>query len=141
MVSFPDAESGCCAALILLSMCGRDLASATDAPLRRNVGKSLSDLPKGALVERLRKFNGAPEKALQNDELLNLMSPKIRADFELSETYERHPESPLECPMTVYGGLEDHEVEAGQLAAWSEMTAATILPQQFAGDFSANLHG
>jgi surfactin synthase thioesterase subunit len=45
-------------------------------------------------------------------ELLNLMSPTIRADFELSETYERHPESPLEWPMTIYGGPEDHEVEA-----------------------------
>jgi hypothetical protein len=33
------------------------------------------------------------------------------------------------------------EVEAGRLAAWSEMTAAIILPQQFAGDFSANLRG
>jgi surfactin synthase thioesterase subunit len=48
------------------------------------------------LVERLRKSNCASEKALQNGELLNLMSPTVRADFELSETYERHPESPLE---------------------------------------------
>jgi surfactin synthase thioesterase subunit len=100
MVSFPDAESGRYAALIL-------------------------------------QFNGHPEKALRDDELLNLMSPTTRADFELSETYECH----LECPMTIYGGLEDHEVEAGRLAAWSEMTAAAILPQQFAGDFSANLRG
>jgi surfactin synthase thioesterase subunit len=32
--------------------------------------------------------------------------------FELCETYEHHPESPLECLMRFYGGLEDHEVEA-----------------------------
>jgi medium-chain acyl-[acyl-carrier-protein] hydrolase len=51
------------------------------------------------------------------------MSPTIRADFELSEIYECHPESPLECSMTIYGGLEDYEVEAVRLAAWSEMTA------------------
>jgi medium-chain acyl-[acyl-carrier-protein] hydrolase len=108
MVSFPEAETGCYAAFVLLSLCGRERASATEAPHRRNVEKSLSDLPKGALVERLRKFNGAPEKALQNDELLNFMLPTIRADFELSETYEYHPESSLECPMAIYGGLEDH---------------------------------
>ena len=47
----------------------------------------------------------------------------IRADFELSETYECYPESSLECSMTIYGGLEDYEVEAVRLAAWSEMTA------------------
>jgi hypothetical protein len=47
MVSFPEAESGSYAALILLSLCGRERASATEAPHRRNLEKSLSDLPKG----------------------------------------------------------------------------------------------
>jgi medium-chain acyl-[acyl-carrier-protein] hydrolase len=97
------------------------------------VEKSLSDLPKGGLVERLRKFNGAPEKALQNDELLNLMSPTIHADFELSETYERHPESSLESPMTIYGRLENHEVEAGRLGAWIKMTAGVCEVRMFPG--------
>jgi medium-chain acyl-[acyl-carrier-protein] hydrolase len=72
-------------------------------------------------------------EALQNDELLDLMLPTIRADFELCETYEYHPESPLECPMTIYGGLEDHEVEAERLAAWSEMTAGACEVRMFPG--------
>jgi medium-chain acyl-[acyl-carrier-protein] hydrolase len=61
------------------------------------------------------------------------MLPTIRADFELCETYEYHPEPPLECPMTIYGGLEDHEIEAERLAAWSEMTVGTCMTRMFPG--------
>jgi len=126
--------------------------SATEAPHRRSLEESLSGLPKNELVKKLREFNGTPAEVLQNDELLDLMLPTIRADFELCETYEYHPESPLECPMTIYGGIDDHKVEEERLAAWSEMTVGackvrmfpgghfyinssrTIFLQQFAGD-------
>ncbi|MCI0392398.1 MAG: thioesterase domain-containing protein [Acidobacteria bacterium] len=108
--------------------------SATEAPHRRTREEPLSGLPKSALVKKLREFNGTPMEVLQNDELLDLMLPTIRADFELSETYEYHPESPLECPMTIYGGLGDHEVEAERLAAWSEMTVGACEFRMFPGD-------
>ena len=78
----------------------------------------VAGLPKSALVKKLREFNCTPVEALQNDELLDLMLPTLRADFELCKTYEYHPESPFECLMTIYGGMEDHEVEAERLAAW-----------------------
>ena len=117
--------------------------SATEAPHRRRREESFSGLPKNELVERLRKFDGAPAEALQNDELLDLMLPTIRADFELCETYEYHPESPLECPMTIYGGLEDREVEAERLAAWSEMTSGASQIRMFPGGhfYINNLRG
>jgi surfactin synthase thioesterase subunit len=107
--------------------------SAIEAPHRRSLKESLSGLPKSALVKKLREFNGAPAEALQNAELLDLMLPTTRADFELCETYEYRPEPPLECPMTIYGGLEDREVEAGRLAAWSEMTVGDCEVRMFPG--------
>jgi medium-chain acyl-[acyl-carrier-protein] hydrolase len=85
------------------------------------------------LVKKLHEFGAAPEEALQHDELLDLMLPTIRADFELYETYEYHPEPPLECLMTIYGGLEDDEVEAERLAARSEMTVGTCEIRMFPG--------
>jgi medium-chain acyl-[acyl-carrier-protein] hydrolase len=108
--------------------------SATEAPHRRSLEEPLSGLPKSALVKKLHEFNGTPAEALQNDELLDLMLPTIRADFELCETYEYHPEPPLECSMTIYGGLEDREVEAERLAAWSEMTVGACEVRMFPGD-------
>jgi medium-chain acyl-[acyl-carrier-protein] hydrolase len=108
--------------------------SATEAPHRRRNEESLSDLPKDALFKRLREFNGTPVEVLQNDELMELMLPTIRADFELYETYGYHPEAPLECPITIYGGSDDHEVEAERLAAWSEMTVGASEIRMFPGD-------
>jgi medium-chain acyl-[acyl-carrier-protein] hydrolase len=107
--------------------------SATEAPHRRGMEESLSGLPKSELVKKLRQLNGIPIEVLQNDELLDLMLPTIRADFELCETYEYHPESPLECPITIYGGLDDHEVEAGRLADWREMTMGACEIRMFPG--------
>src|SRR5262249_2143905 len=107
--------------------------SATDAPHRRSSDKPLSSLPKSALVKKLREFNGAPVEALQDDELLDLMLPTIRADFELCETYEYRPDPPLECPMTIYGGLEDCEVAAERLVAWREMTVGACEVRMFPG--------
>ena len=107
--------------------------SAIEAPHRRSSEESISSLPKSALVKRLHEFNGASVEVLQNDELLDLMLPTIRADFELWETYEYHTEPSLECAMTIYGGLEDHEVEAEELAAWSEMTVGACEIRMFPG--------
>lgn len=109
------------------------LLSAAGAPHRRKGDESLSGLPRSALVEKLREFNGAPAEALQNDELLDLMLPTIRADFELCETYQFHSERPLECSMTIYGGLEDSGVDTGRLAAWSEMTSGASEMRMFPG--------
>ena len=111
----------------------RLFVSATEAPHRRSMDEPLSGLPRSALVKKLHELDGTPVEVLQNDELLDLMLPTIRADFELCETYEYRPELPLECPMTIYGGLEDHEVEAERLAAWSEMTVGACEVQMFPG--------
>jgi medium-chain acyl-[acyl-carrier-protein] hydrolase len=107
--------------------------SATHAPHRRNRNEPLSTLPKTALIEKLHEFNGTPPEVLRNDELLDLLLPTIRADFELCETYEYLSEAPLNCPMTIYGGIEDHKVERDRLAAWSEMTIGPSNIRMFPG--------
>jgi len=107
--------------------------SACEAPHRRSLEEMFSNLSTNALVNKLRELNGSTVEAMQNDELLNLMLPTIRADFEIWDHYEYHPESLLECPMTIYGGLEDQEVEAGRLAAWSEMTVGACEVRMFPG--------
>jgi medium-chain acyl-[acyl-carrier-protein] hydrolase len=108
--------------------------SSTHAPHLRTQVESLSTLPKTALIEKLRAFNGVPQEALRNDELMDLMLPTIRADFEVSETYEYHPETPLDCPLTIYGGIEDHEVERERLGAWSDLTTGPSNLRMFPGD-------
>src|SRR5262245_51550208 len=107
--------------------------SATHAPQYRIREDRLSKLPKAELIEKLHKFNGTPPEVLRNDELLDLLLPTLRADFELCETYEYIPEAPLGCPITIYGGIDDQEVEREPLAAWAEMTIGSSKSRMFPG--------
>jgi medium-chain acyl-[acyl-carrier-protein] hydrolase len=107
--------------------------SSTSAPHCRSRSEPLSILPKSALVKKLQEFNGTPPEVLQDDEMLDLLLPMIRADFELCETYEYRPEALLACPLTIYGGIEDHEVEKERLAAWGEMTVGPSNIRMFPG--------
>lgn len=107
--------------------------SATGAPHHRKQTEPLSSLPRAALVQKLREFDGAPTEVLQNEELLDLLLPTIRADFELCESYQYQPDAPVNCPITIYGGVEDREVEKERLAAWREVTDGASEIRMFPG--------
>lgn len=71
------------------------------------------------------RAEGIPEIILQNEELMQAMLPTLRADFELCDTYEYRDELPLECPLSIFGGLEDVRISAADLEAWPVHTSAT----------------
>jgi surfactin synthase thioesterase subunit len=63
-----------------------------------------------------------------------LMLPLLRADFSVVETYSYRPGAPLDCPVTVFGGLQDAEVSRQDLEAWGELTNAAFSLRMLAGD-------
>jgi medium-chain acyl-[acyl-carrier-protein] hydrolase len=71
---------------------------------------------------------------LDHPELMDLVLPMLRADFEVVQTYAYTEEAPLACPITAFGGLEDEEVPGTQLAAWAEHTTAPFRMRMFPGD-------
>jgi medium-chain acyl-[acyl-carrier-protein] hydrolase len=79
------------------------------------------------------RADGIPEMILQNEELMQAIMPTLRADFELCDTYEYQDEAPLECPLVVYGGLEDIRVGASDLEVWRMHTGATFRLSMFPG--------
>lgn len=85
-------------------------------------------------IEELRRLNGTPEALLENAELMQLLVPILRADFEVLETYVYTTEPPLDCPITAFGGLQDREVNCDELQAWREQTNAAFSLQMFRGD-------
>jgi medium-chain acyl-[acyl-carrier-protein] hydrolase len=81
------------------------------------------NLPTPELIEELRRLNGTPAEVLNNPELMHLMLPLLRADFEVVETYVYSRGPALGCPITAFGGLEDKEVSREEVQAWREQTA------------------
>lgn len=92
------------------------------------------NLPTAAFVAELQRLNGTPVEVLANPELLELLLPVLRADFAVCETYTYQGAPPLQCPLTVFGGLTDPDVNRSALEAWREHTTATFRIRMFPGD-------
>jgi medium-chain acyl-[acyl-carrier-protein] hydrolase len=92
------------------------------------------NLPDAAFAERLRDLNGTPAPVLQNPELMELVRPLLRADFELSECTPRERRDLLDCPITAFGGLADREIERPHLEAWRETTRGAFDLHMLPGD-------
>jgi medium-chain acyl-[acyl-carrier-protein] hydrolase len=94
----------------------------------------LHDLPDRELFEELRLLNGTPAEVLEDPELMGLMLPLLRADFSVSETYAYTEEPPLDCPLSVYGGLADEHVTREDLEGWRRQTTSTFTLRMLEGD-------
>lgn len=71
------------------------------------------------LKERLRQLNGTPAEVLDNDELMELVLPGLRADLCALETYQCDAEPPLPIPLTILGGNSDRSVPPTTLKRWA----------------------
>jgi medium-chain acyl-[acyl-carrier-protein] hydrolase len=108
--------------------------SGRHAPQIENNDPPKRDLPKSELIEKLRGYNGTPELVLQEPELLDLFLPILRADFSILETYEYKKEDPIDCPISVFGGLQDSEASYEELIAWRENTIREFRLKMYPGD-------
>jgi medium-chain acyl-[acyl-carrier-protein] hydrolase len=99
-----------------------------------NGGPRIYDMPREEFIEQLRRLNGTPKEVLEHPELIDLMTPILRADFAITETYEYLNEAPLDCHLTAFGGLGDIEVTRKHLEAWRAETRASFSLRMFPGD-------
>jgi medium-chain acyl-[acyl-carrier-protein] hydrolase len=94
----------------------------------------MHDLAENDFIHELQRLNGCPPGVLTNPELLELFLPVLRADFEMDETYIYSPAESLDCPITVFGGTEDHGVSPSDLRAWQAETSGQFSVRTFSGD-------
>lgn len=86
------------------------------------------------ISEVQRRYNGIPEAILQERELLTLLLPVLRANFEMIETYTFPGDILLDMPVVAFGGLQDPTVNSQQIAAWGGLTSAAFRYFMFPGD-------
>lgn len=104
------------------------------APQLPPIGEPIHALPDRQFVHALRRLQGTPEEVLRNSELMDLLLPRLRADFALAETYAYVPGPALPCPISAYGGIADSEVTQADLAAWRQHTARGFSLHRLPGD-------
>jgi surfactin synthase thioesterase subunit len=98
--------------------------------------KRLHDLPDRELVEELRRLNGTPRDVLDNEELIGILLPILRADFRASEQFAAPIDQtePLDCSITALSGSADDEVSRDDIDAWREHTRRSFDVVTFEGD-------
>lgn len=108
--------------------------SGRHAPQNVSAKPPIYSLPEPEFLAELHRLNGTSKEILENRELMELLLPILRADFEVIETYTYQPLPPLECPITAFGGLSDTEANIDQLQGWAKQTNSTFLLKMFQGD-------
>lgn len=89
-------------------------------PLRR---KLFYDLPDKEFIEEIKLLEGTPIEIIENEELMDLFLPVLRADFEIADTYCTE-KSVVNCPITVFGGEDDGTTTVQEMEAWQELFAS-----------------
>ncbi|MAT97960.1 MAG: putative thioesterase [Anaerolineaceae bacterium] len=73
-------------------------------------------------VAALQDLDTMPTAVLENEELLTLLLPLLRADFAIYEQYQFQVGEPIACPLTILGGKSDPLVPPKMLLPWHEHT-------------------
>ena len=85
-------------------------------------------------MDEIQRLNGTPAEVIENPEVMRILSPILRADFQVNQTYRYEYGEPLSCPITVFGGADDEDVPKESLFAWREETSGVFDLQMLPGD-------
>jgi surfactin synthase thioesterase subunit len=96
-------------------------ASGRAAPSRQRE-ESTHLLNDPSLLGEMHKLGGTDRRLLDDDQLMQLMLPVIRADYQVMASYRYAPGPPLSCPVTAMNGHDDPKVTQRTASAWREHT-------------------
>jgi surfactin synthase thioesterase subunit len=79
-------------------------------------------------------MNGMPPEVLDQPDLVSMVLPTLRADYELAETYPGPLPGRLRCPVTAYLSVSDPYVDKQEMLNWKEATTGEFAMRVFHGD-------
>lgn len=85
-------------------------------------------------LQHVLTYKGTPAAVLENEELMELLLPLLRADFALAEQYKPSPEPLLTCPVLGLGSTQDEWLDQESLERWGDLTLGSFESHWFEGD-------
>jgi surfactin synthase thioesterase subunit len=110
------------------------IASGRRAPHVPDTDPVTYNLPHDEFIEELKRIEGTPSEVLEHAELMELVLPLLRADFQLIQTYEYHEGDPLRCNIFAYCGSQDEEETRELMSKWQEQTLSRFKLHVLPGD-------
>jgi len=113
--------------ILFLSACG--------APHLPDLNPPIHKLPDSEFVVALQKLNGIPSEISNQPDVMQLLLPILRADFEAVESYRHDIDvSPLHVSILAFAGADDPRVSQARVEGWARHTDAGFRLQTFPGD-------
>ena len=110
------------------------IVSGRRAPGLAGNRRRLSGLPDDEFLAEVARLNGIPPEVLGEPELVSMLLPTLRADYELAETYQPLPGDRLDCPVIAYLSTSDPETDYEGVLKWREVTTGEFTMRVFDGD-------
>ena len=99
-----------------------------------DLASPLHGLPDREFVSEInRRYGGIPPEILENQDVLTLLLPCLRADITALETHRPTRGSPLPCPISAFGGADDPLTPRAHLESWGGETTGWFEVCVFAG--------
>ena len=108
--------------------------SGRNAPHIKSLNPPIHQLPTDEFLQELKNLDGTPVEVLDNVEIMEILMPALRADFELIETYQYRMYQPLPFPITAFGGIDDTGVKCENLRDWDKYTTSDFKLNMLSGN-------
>ncbi|MEV4148812.1 alpha/beta fold hydrolase [Amycolatopsis sp. NPDC049691] len=113
-------------ALLIVSGCAAPRVISS-APKTRDLGDT-------ALRAEIAEFGLIPPEALDNDQLMDLLLPVLRADLDVQDSYRVDPAAPpLDCPLHLYYGTDEVPDPDRLRRTWAEVVSGPVDVSGFPG--------
>jgi surfactin synthase thioesterase subunit len=109
-------------------------ASGRRAPSRSRDEELTYLLDDAGLAAEVKALGGAGSHLLDDNDILQMVLPSIRTDYQAAETYTWTPGPKLTSPIFTFVGDSDPKVSLDEAQAWSEHTTGEFSMRVFAGD-------
>lgn len=97
------------------------IVAGLNAPFVQSPVSPIHGLPEEEFRMQLRLNGGIPVELIDDEELLELLSPSLRADFSVCETY-KYTQGTVPCPIVALGGQNDEFLSEQSLTSWRSLT-------------------
>jgi pyochelin biosynthesis protein PchC len=89
--------------------------------------------PDEGIVAELQRLNGTDSGLLSDREILEMILPAIRGDYQAIETYRHRPGTKLRCPVFALVGDDDPKATLDEVRDWRSHTTGPFDLQVFPG--------
>lgn len=111
------------------------IVSGANSPAFPDEEENIGQLSDNEFLSKMQnRYKGFTQEILEQNELLQILIPIVRADVLASENYLFKESSKISCPITAIAGVDDKDIQLEKLMAWGNLTSKSFRHVLIPGD-------